>query len=468
MERHFSTIARLTNTNLTFSPTTRSSFRSPFRIFFGAAPNKTSPPRRNNMPQTALTINGESFLINGKLTYTEMEHSRPKVHGLLMNARFIQGIFDDKADPKRFARWGKIAFDPDANTENLIAALPEWYQHGLRAFTVGFQGGGPCFTISNDTIHNNPFGEDGKKLDAAYADRMDKLIKGADVCGMAVIVSYFYGSQARRLKDENAVRNAVTTASNFLKDGGYTNVLIEVANEQNIGPFREHPLIYHPEGMATLIELARKGSGGMVVGCSGSGGHINREIGEASDYILIHGNSCSRQRLYNVISEVKSWNLNRPIVCNEDSQAIGQLEVAFKTGTSWGYYNNMTKQEPPADWSITKGEDTFFAKRLAIGIGIPTPPLPEQEHYYLQGLEPQMEYEGKRWVRLASQYPETINYVDFYCNGNLIFTAYDEPFTVNYQSNWRQGHYTVSPDAKEWKAVAYLRNGEILEKTVKV
>ena len=420
------------------------------------------------MLQTAVTIRGESFLINGNLTYATVKHGNPKVHGLLMNARFIQGIFDDKAAPKRFARWGQERFHPTENTENLIAALPEWHQHGLRAFTVGFQGGGPCFTISNDTIHNNPFGEDGKKLDAAYADRMDKLIKGADACGMVVIVSYFYGSQAQRLKDGKAVRNAVTTASNFLKAGGYTNVLIEVANEQNIGPFHAHPLIYYPEGMATLIELARKESGGMAVGCSGSGGHINREIGEASDYILIHGNSCSRQRFYNAISEVKSWNLNRPIVCNEDSQAIGQLEVAFKTGTSWGYYNNMTKQEPPADWSITKGEDTFFAKRLAIGIGIQPPLLPVEEHYYLQGLEPHMEYEGKRWIRLASLYPETINYVDFYCNGKLIFTAYDEPFSVNYQSNWRQGHYIVSQNDKDWKAVVHLRDGDVLEKIVKV
>ena len=73
--------------------------------------------------------------------------------------------------------------------------------------------------------------------------------------------------------------------------------------------------------------------------------------------ILIHGNGCTRQRLYNMIQTVRSWGLKRPIVCNEDSQAIGQLQVAFQTGVSWGYYNNMTKQEPPTDWSITPGED---------------------------------------------------------------------------------------------------------------
>ena len=110
----------------------------------------------------------------------------------------------------------------------MLAALPDWYAYGLRAFTVGFQGGA-CFTIANDTIDNNPFGEDGKKLDPAHAARMDWLIRGANACGMVVIVSYFYAGQAVRLRDEAAVINATKAAANFLREGGYTNGLIEIA-----------------------------------------------------------------------------------------------------------------------------------------------------------------------------------------------------------------------------------------------
>ena len=420
------------------------------------------------MPKTSISIQGESFLINGKLVYTDIPNSNPNAHGLLMNARFIQGIFDDKANPQRYVRWGKKTWDPAQHTADLVAALPEWYQYGLRAFTVGLQGGGPCFTVDNLDIENNPFGEDGKQLDPAYTGRLDTLIRGADEVGMVVIVSYFYGAQTRFLKDGRAVRNAVSTASRFLRDRGYTNVLIEIANEYDVPPFQQHPLLYYPEGVATLIDLAREESGGMAVGCSGKGYSYNREIAEASDYILIHGNGTTRQRYYKMITDIQSWNLNKPIVCNEDSQAIGQLEVAYKTRTSWGYYNNMTKQEPPADWTVTKGEDLFFAMRMAQGIGIDVPELPFEEQYYLQGLEPDWEDGGERWIRVASLYPESINYVDFYRNGELFYTAYDEPFTINFITNWRQGGVKVKPDDKEWKAVIHLRNGEALEKIAKL
>lgn len=415
------------------------------------------------MAQTHLSISGEKFTINGALVYSDIPGSRPEAHGLLMNARFIQGIFDDAAEPARFARFGRAAWDPEQHTDDLIAALPEWYAYGLRAFTVGLQGGGPCFTVNNLTIHNNPFGEDGTRLDPAYADRLDRLIRAADELGMVAIVSYFYGDQTARLRDGRAVRAAVTTASRFLKEGGYTNVIIEVANEHDIPPFQKHPLLFYPEGVAALNDLARAESGGLLVGCSGKGGSVFREIAEASDVILIHGNGQSRQKLYGMIREVRGWNLDRPIVCNEDSQAIGQMAVTFKEQVSWGYYNNMTKQEPPADWGVLEGEDRFFAWRMADGIGIAVDPIPAEEQYYLQGLEPQMTDIGQRWLRVASLYPESINYVDFYRNGALYDTAWDESFSVHFQSNWRQGGAPAVP-GDEWRAEIHLRDGRVIER----
>ncbi len=416
------------------------------------------------MPETKLTIDGTKFLVNGELTYSEIPNSKPAAHGLLMNARFIQGIFDDNRNPERFARYGHKKWDAEANTDRLIAALPEWYSYGLRAFTVGIQGGGPCFTIDNNTIGNNPFGTDGRHLDPAYAARLDRLIRAADKLGMIVIVSYFYGTQTVEIADGRGIRNAVTTASRFLRENGYTNVIIEVANEQDVRAFGTHEIIMTADGMAWLIDLAREESGGMPVGCSGKGGSRKREIVEASDVVFIHGNGLSRQHYYKMIRDVTEWAPGRPVVCNEDSQAIGQLKVAELTGTSWGYYNNMTKQEPPTDWSVLPGEDRFFALRMAKTIGIEVDLPPFEEQYYLQGFEPEMTYDGMRWPRLAALYPENIDYVEFFRNGTPYYLSFDEPFTVHFNSSWKQRGVRVEP-GESWSATIHLRDGRTLEKS---
>lgn len=76
------------------------------------------------MSKTVISIDNTLFCINGDLTYSEIPASKPEVQGLLMNARFIQGVFDDGSDPARFARWGHAHWDPSAHTQGLIDALP--------------------------------------------------------------------------------------------------------------------------------------------------------------------------------------------------------------------------------------------------------------------------------------------------------------------------------------------------------
>ena len=143
--------------------------------------------------KTRVSIKGERFLINDRPVYREIPGAPSSVHGLLMNARFIQGIFDDKAAPDRFARFGWQRWDPERHTDELCAALPEWYAYGLRAFTVGFQGGMPVYTIENSTIDNNPFGADGSEIDPAYLGRLDRLIRAAEEKNLvAAGIGYFF------------------------------------------------------------------------------------------------------------------------------------------------------------------------------------------------------------------------------------------------------------------------------------
>lgn len=410
------------------------------------------------MGTTTLTIDGRKFRINGKLTYAEIPETKENLHGMLMNARFIQGLFDSK-NPVFLSRYQKT-FDPDTNTKEMIEALPLWYEKGLRCITVGLQGGGSCFTVKGINMQNNPFSLDGKETDPQYLKRLDQIITACDALGMVVIVSYFYGMNTKDLIGAEPILNIVRNMSKFLREKAYTNVIIEVANEYNLSCFADHPIIKEPQGMVALMEIAREYSGGMPVGCSPSGGNLDQEVCQGSDVVLLHGNGQSRGKLYNLIQKAREFSGEKPIVINEDSQALGQLTVCEELATSWGYYNNMTKQEPPCDWGITQGEDRFFAYRMAEMMGIPQEPIPESEWYYFQGLEPEMHFEQRRFPRVASLYPELINFVRFYQNETLVYVAYDESFMVNYEENWRQRASTTQT-GDLWKAEIHLRSGEI-------
>jgi len=412
--------------------------------------------------KTKITINGNKFLINGKPVYSEIKNANPASLGLLWNQRVIQGVFDDKKDRTRFNLFRDGVFDPDKNTDNLIKALPEWHSYGLRAITVGFQGGGPVNCVDVREIENNPFGVDGASLDPAYASRMDKLIRAADETGIIVICNFLYWAHANRIRDGRAITEAVKTASRFLRDGKYTNVIIDVANEYDIGMFSPHPIVNTHEGMAQLIKIAREFSGGMITGCSGGGCSFGREVLEESDAAIVHGNGSSRGEYYDFILKVKNIAGNKPILCNEDSPCHTRMDIGLETYTSWGYYNNFTKQIPPADYSVTPGEDLFFARRMARAVGIPVKDLPFENRFYLQGFEEFTSFHGKRVVRLAAEYPETVERVCFYQNGEKIYVSYDEPFFCQRETTWLAAPVTSTPGEK-WKAEVFLTDGKKIE-----
>lgn len=415
--------------------------------------------------KTILSIEGDKFLLNGKLTYSEIPTAKEEAKGLLMNARFIQGIYNDKNNPEKYHRFGWDRWDPDENTDNLIKSLSEWYKYGLRAFTVGFQGGGPCFTIANDLINTSPFSKDGKSIDNAALVRMKRIIDSADALGMVVIVSGLYSGQICYLENNDAVIEAITLIANWIKEEKFTNVIFEIANEMNCGEYEPYSSIFTEEGMCELIALARDISK-VPIGCSSLGGAYFEKVGAASDVNIIHGNNQTRQHLYNKIILAKKTGL--PILCNEDSQALSRLSVTFPAQVSWGYYNNLTKQEPPVNWGITEGEDLFFAYRMAEGIGIEVPKLKEKDRYYLQGFEKDITSDGIRWIRLASLYPEEIDYVEFYCNDELYYIGYDDPFLVHYEKTWDQKGVKCKKGDK-WKAMIFLTSGDkiVKEKIVK-
>lgn len=404
--------------------------------------------------KSVLSIEGSRFLINGKLTYSEIAACPAQHRGLLMNARFIQGVFDDKLDGKRYNRFGR-SFDKDNNTADLIAALPDWYAYGLRAITVGLQGGGACFTINNNTVKNTPFDSEGNVEDASYFERMDRIIRAADEIGMVIIVSVFYVGQCRFLKDNDAVEKALDNVCSWINENGYTNVILEVANEHNLKGFEHLTSLQTEYGIEHLIKFAKERVA-VPVGCSCEGRVFSKPIAEASDVILLHGNNICSSEMAFMIRQAKGISKEKPIVFNEDSPAITRLEVAFDNGVSWGYYNDWTKQEPPTLWGISTSADRYFATRLAMNLGIEYD-MPE-ELYDIEGCEDSGSYEGKRYFSLSALYPETIRKVEYRLDGKTIGYSYDDPFFLIYFYNWLGLGYSCE-SGDEIEAVIYLVDG---------
>ncbi len=168
-------------------------------------------PRR-----TTVSIEGDRFLINGKVTYPGT-----RLEGLLMNSRMVQGIYHDE-NPATATRWAykdTRRWDPERNTREFLAAMPEWRRHGLLAVTLNLQGGSPEGYSKDQPWHNSALASDGS-LKPAYLKRLERILNRADSLGMVVILGIFYFGQDERLKDEAAVRKAVEdTVSRELNRG---------------------------------------------------------------------------------------------------------------------------------------------------------------------------------------------------------------------------------------------------------
>ncbi len=292
---------------------------------------------------TTIAIDETKFRLNGELTYAAAD---PKVRGLLFNSRMVQALFDDECPDTR-CHWAYPdtgAWDADRNTDEFCAALPEYRRHGLLAVTVGLQGGGSIYTADvYDHYLNSAFRPDGS-IKPEYLDRLTRVLQAADACGMVVIVNYFYWKQVAKIPDDAVIRRLTEAMTQWLLLTGRRNILVDVANEAN--PFWKRPL-FAPERVHELIEIVQATTldgRRLPVGASTGGGE-QIPVGrwrDIEDFALPHGNGCTPDRLQEKLRRLKDTaehrNRPRPILVNEDSVFIENLEVAVAEGCSWGFY----------------------------------------------------------------------------------------------------------------------------------
>ena len=162
----------------------RASHRSDWAIAVGRAQNL------ERLPRTEASIMNGRWHINGQVTYPGAG-----VEGLLLNVRMVNATFEDRTRPE---------FNAEANSDELIAQIPDYLAHGVRAFTLNLQGGMPGY----EGAVNSAFHADGSLRDS-YMARVRRVIEACDRLG-AVVILGCYG-RTRRSKTRTQFAPAWST-----------------------------------------------------------------------------------------------------------------------------------------------------------------------------------------------------------------------------------------------------------------
>lgn len=324
--------------------------------------------------QTTVSVDGDRFMINGKPTYEGRQYRGMRIEGLLMNSRMVQGIFDD-LNPETRSRWAypdTKRWDPDRNTREFVAAMPQWRSYGLLAFTINLQGGSPEGYSKAQPWHNSAFRADGS-LRPDYMTRLKRILDRANELGMVAIVGLFYAGQDQRLEDDEAVKAGVRSVIEWLGVKGYRNILIEIANECDNRGF-DRDSIKAPR-IHALIELAksiRPGGRRYLIGASFNGNRIpSANVVQASDFVLLHGNGVTDpNRITEMVEQTRKVPAYQtmPILFNEDDhfdfdKPVNNVMKAVGAYASWGYFDPYADgyQTVPVNWGInTERKRAFF------------------------------------------------------------------------------------------------------------
>jgi hypothetical protein len=325
---------------------------------------------------TRVEIDADRFLIDGSPTYPDRTHAGHSIEGRLFNARVVHAWFDDE-NPETVANWAYPdtgEWSAERNVAEFLAALPTYAAHGLRAIAVNLQCGSPEGYSDAQPWVVSAFRPDGS-LKPDWMDRVRRVLERADRLGMVVILGLFYFGQDDLLVDEAAVERAIDNVLEWLLDGEYTNVLIEIANECDID--YDHDVL-GPNRVTELLARASDHSAAgfrYPVSVSFSGGTVPPDdVLAASDFVLLHGNGVDDpDHIREMVATVRARQAYdpMPIVFNEDDHfrfgSDSNMLAAIEAGASWGYFDPGENdywhgyQSPPVRWDRnTARKKAFF------------------------------------------------------------------------------------------------------------
>ncbi len=337
--------------------------------------------------KTVVSIEKDGFLINGEPTYAGRDHRDRKIEGLLLNARLVQGVFDDR-NPETRARWDYPdgPWDPERNTAEFIEMLPSWRTNGLISFTINLQGGSPEGYSQTQPWDNAAFAASGEP-DPAYLERLGRILDEADRLGMAPILGLFYFGQDKRLHDEQAVIKAVKSVTEWLIERGDRHVLMEIANEVDVGHYTRDIIKAHRcHELIELVQVLSAGkldtpAGRLLVSTSMRGGTLPPDpTMRVADFVLLHGNSVEDpNRIREMVRQCRANPTYRgqPILFNEDDHFDfdaddNNMLAAIDEYAGWGYFDyrmvgegfDEGYQSVPVNWTSSSERKRGFFRLL--------------------------------------------------------------------------------------------------------
>lgn len=332
-------------------------------------PEETAPAT-----QTTVGARGTLWTVNG-----EPVNAGSSSEGTLQSARLVQGIWDDENDASRHLwMYPDGPWDPERNLAGLIGAMPVYAAHGLDAITVSLQGGSPTrgglpsgtWEGTRQTPVATAFHTDGT-LKEAWRSRAARAIEAADANGLVVILTVFYFGQAHRFDDEEAVRRAVLGVTDWLRESGYTNVVLEIGNEMGAYNYGGFDLLNTTRGLPGLIGEVKARHRGLLVSMShantrGRTREIDQDLLDAVDVLLIHGNTESDSEIKGDVEWLRE-RFDGPIHVNEDTAKHiddDRFTLLTSLGVGNGFYDQTGFQSPPTVWSLDTDRKRDYFDRV--------------------------------------------------------------------------------------------------------
>ena len=295
---------------------------------------------------------------------------RGKARGRLMILWLPNALFEDEWLIER-------DFDPDENTDRVIASLDVYAAHGVGAIGVSLQGGDPGYREEINGINRNGMANAGKEhgslvsafkpdgsLKESWLARLERLLRETDRRGMVVCLAYFGRGQDEIFESPRAIVAAARNMTDWLIEKNFRNVVIDVAPGWDLEAQNWDHGSFIPEYIAHVLEDVRErfhdAAFALPIGASSGGNMVYpASLAQLCDVVLVQGNGVSPDQKRVRLRKLRS-NF-RPVWMIEDdngaeptlatlSRETASADALFTNGAGWGFCPRARAHQFPFDY----------------------------------------------------------------------------------------------------------------------